>query len=88
MSFSTLIGSIGVSLLLVAFLLNLFGILSQKNKGYIWLNILGAAFSCYASILINYLPFVILEAIWCLVAIAGFFRKKVGPKTATQPGHS
>lgn len=78
MNFSTLIGSLGVTLLLLAFFLNLFGLFSQKNRVYIWLNIAGAALSCYASVLINYLPFIILEAIWCLVAIAGFFRFKGG----------
>jgi hypothetical protein len=33
------------------------------------LNILGAGISCYASFLIHYTPFIILEAVWCLVAV-------------------
>jgi hypothetical protein len=69
MNFSTITGSIGVTLLLIAFLLNLFKIISTESKIYTLLNIIGAGISCYASALIHYMPFVILEATWCLVAL-------------------
>ena len=75
MSFSTIIGSLGVALLLIAFFLSLFKFISQENRGYIILNISGAALSCYASVLIHFMPFVMLEAIWCLVALAAFVKK-------------
>jgi hypothetical protein len=74
MELSTMAGSAGVSLLLIAFFLNLFGIWSQENKIYIFLNIIGAGLSCYASVLIKYMPFVILEGTWCLVALAGLLK--------------
>lgn len=81
MNFSTIIGSLGVTLLLVAFFLNLFKFVKEDNSAYIFLNILGAALSCYASILINYLPFILLEAVWCLVALFAFGKKMfVGQK--------
>ena len=76
MSFSNIIGSLGVTLLLVAFLLNLFRYIQQESKIYIFLNILGAGLSCYASVLISYWPFVVLESIWCLVAVAALVRKR------------
>ena len=72
MDASVIIGSIGVSMLLLAFFLNLFKILKQNTKTYTLLNIIGAGMSCYASWLINYLPFVILEATWAVVALIGF----------------
>ena len=75
MNFSTIIGSLGVTLLLIAFFLNLFRFISQESKLYILLNIVGAGLSCYASVLINYMPFVILEGTWCLVAVAAFVKK-------------
>jgi hypothetical protein len=75
MSFSTIIGSLGVTLLLVAFFLNLFKFISQESSFYILLNIIGAALSCYASVLISYMPFVILEGTWSLVAVAAFVKK-------------
>jgi hypothetical protein len=75
MSFSIIIGSLGVTLLLIAFFMNLFRFIPPESKWYILLNAIGAGLSCYASVLIHYTPFVILEAIWCLVAIAALFKK-------------
>jgi uncharacterized membrane protein required for colicin V production len=76
MNISNTIGSFGVTLLLIAFLLNLFRYISQESKIYIFLNILGAGLSCYASFLISYWPFVVLEATWCGVAVIALVRKK------------
>ena len=71
MGFSTIIGSFGVALLLIAFFLNLKGILKSNSLIYLWMNAIGAGISCYASFLIDYLPFVILEATWTSVALYG-----------------
>ena len=62
--------------MLLAFFLNLFKYISQDSRVYILLNVLGAGLSCYASFLIRYTPFVILEAVWCLVALLALFRGK------------
>jgi hypothetical protein len=78
MNLSTIIGSFGVTLLLVAFFLNLFKFISQEGSMYILLNVVGAGLSCYASLLIDYMPFVILEGSWCLVAVAAFVKKMAG----------
>jgi uncharacterized protein with PQ loop repeat len=75
MNFSTIIGSFGVALLLIAFFLNLFKFIKEDNTAYILLNILGAALSGYASYLINYMPFVLLECIWCMVALLALAKK-------------
>jgi hypothetical protein len=75
MNFSSIVGSLGVSLLLIAFFLNLFRYISRENSTYILLNIVGAGLSCYASILIHYLPFIVLEAVWSLVAFAAYVKK-------------
>ena len=72
--FSLIIGSIGVGLLLLAFFLNLFKILTQDTKTYVVMNILGAGLAGYASILIGFIPFVILEGTWAIVAIVGLIR--------------
>lgn len=66
---STLIGSLGVALLLLAFVLNLFKLLDPQGFLYPSLNFLGASLACYASYLIDYLPFVVLEGVWALVAM-------------------
>ena len=80
MDFSTVIGSFGVALLLIAFFLNLFKFISEDNALYMLLNIAGAGISCYASWLIHFIPFVILEAIWSIVALAALIRKMLSAR--------
>ncbi|MFH1641267.1 MAG: hypothetical protein ABIC04_00030 [Nanoarchaeota archaeon] len=63
-----LVGSIGVGILLVAFTLNMSGALKCNSKIYLIMNIIGGYLSCYASVLINYVPFVILEGTWAASA--------------------
>ncbi len=74
MTFPDIIGTIGVSLLLLAFFMNLFGIISQDKKAYILMNLLGAAIACYASVLIGFVPFIILEGTWGFVALIALVR--------------
>jgi hypothetical protein len=70
-TFSTgdIIGTIGVAILLTAFLLNLLGRMPKAGLAYIILNFTGASLACLASVLIQYLPFVILEGVWALVSL-------------------
>lgn len=74
MELSIIMGLIGVGLLLIAFFLNLFKIIMQDTKIYTIMNIYGAGLSCYASILIGFVPFVILEGTWSIVAIIGLIK--------------
>jgi hypothetical protein len=71
---STIIGTVGVSLLLLAFLLNLFGIIKEDSLPYIIMNIMGAGTACIASVMINFIPFIVLEVIWVLVGLAGLYK--------------
>ena len=64
-----IIGSVGVGLLLVAFFLNLFKVLTPDSILYIVMNIFGGSLAAYASFLIDYMPFVILEGVWALFAM-------------------
>lgn len=75
MSFADIINSFGVSLILLAFLLLTLKKVTPKSISYNLLNLVGAGLACYGSILIGAMPFVILEAIWCLVAIYGLVRR-------------
>ncbi len=69
MILSDLIGFAGVAILLVAFLLNLLKVLDYNSRLYISLNIIGAGLACAASVMINYMPFIILEGTWTLVSV-------------------
>ena len=72
MNNTDLIGFIGVTILLIAFLLNLVNKIEKNSLSYLLMNIIGAATACFASILLNYMPFIILEGCWTLVSICGF----------------
>jgi hypothetical protein len=60
MNLADWIGFIGVSILLLAFLLNFLKKNSQDSHVYILLNFIGAGLACFASIVIEYIPFIIL----------------------------
>ena len=64
-------GAIGVTLLLVAFFLNLTGKVSKESFAYLFLNVIGAGVACLASVMLRYLPFIILEGCWTLVSAVG-----------------
>jgi hypothetical protein len=80
MKLSDWIGFIGVSILLIAFFLNLSNKLHKDSLSYITMNIIGAGIACFASVMINYLPFVVLEGCWTIVsvyALINVLKKKI-----------
>jgi Ca2+/Na+ antiporter len=82
MHFSTgeILGSIGVTILLLAFLMNLLQKWKQDSLPYILLNIVGAGLSCVSSVFIRFFPFIILEAAWMLVsffALIKYFKPRL-----------
>jgi len=74
MAFNDIIGTLGVGLILIAYFFNIKALIPKDGFLYFLLNIIGAGLACYASVLINYLPFIILEETWVLVSIWGFMR--------------
>ena len=81
------VGAAGVSLLLLAFALNVFGVLDRRSLPYSAMNAIGAGLAAYASWLISYLPFLVLEGTWCLVsivAIIAFFRRSSSSPAAQE----
>jgi len=71
MSFAEVLGTVGVSMILVGFTFNLFGLMQRRTYKYVLLNLVGGALACTASILIEFFPFVILEGTWTVVAVVG-----------------
>ena len=74
MNFNDLIGTAGVGLILLAYFFNIFSFIPKEGKLFFAMNIAGAAVACYASFLIHYMPFIVLEAVWCLVSIVGLLK--------------
>jgi hypothetical protein len=73
MKLSDILASIGVIILLVAFLLNLYKKLPAESKIYSLLNLTGAMICCFSSFLIKFYPFIILEGVWAFVALLSLF---------------
>lgn len=73
---NSVIGIIGLILVLVAFALNLFNKIKESSKTYLWLNIIGCALLFYYSIIIRSIPFAILQGVWALVALTKLISKK------------
>jgi hypothetical protein len=73
MKTSDLLASIGVVILLIAFLLNLYKKLPASSKIYKLCNLIGAGICCFSSYLIKFYPFVVLESIWATVALLSLF---------------
>ena len=73
MKFSDILASIGVIILLIAFLLNLYKKLPSTSKIYALMNLIGAGICGFSSYLISFYPFVVLESIWAFVALLSLF---------------
>ena len=56
-----LLGTGGVSLILIAYFLNLFDKIEPEHLAYILMNLVGAGLACWSSVLIKSMPFTILE---------------------------
>ena len=82
-SLATVIGFIGVGLLLLAFVLNLAKILKAEGVPYLALNLIGAGLACASSWMIDFMPFVILEGTWAVATLVALVRTLTA--SATQP---
>ncbi|MEO7983670.1 MAG: hypothetical protein ABI688_06290 [Bacteroidota bacterium] len=74
MTMTDSIGAIGVGLILLAYFCTIVGWINGKGKLFFLLNIAGSALACYASWLIHYWPFVVLEGTWFLVSVLGLVK--------------
>lgn len=68
------IGSIGVFQILLAYALNVTGRTKTTDLLFILLNVIGAGMACVASILLNYIPFIILEGAWTFVSLMSLYK--------------
>ena len=68
LSTSDLLGSIGVMLMLVVYILNISDKLSNDSPFYIIMNLIGGGLACVASIMIKFIPFIVLEGTWAIIS--------------------
>ena len=69
MSGGELVGTLGVTLLLIAFALNLANKLEAASATYLVLNVVGAGLACISSYMIQFWPFVVLEGVWTISSL-------------------
>lgn len=74
MHYNDIIGAIGVSIVLLAYFLSILKIISPTSAFYYFMNFAGAGLACYASFLINYIPFIILEGAWSTISLIAFYK--------------
>ena len=60
------IGAIGVSLILLAFFLNLRKVVDTQNLLYLALYFVGAGLACSASLMMQYVPFIVSSGTYCI----------------------
>jgi hypothetical protein len=68
------IGFIGVFQILFAYILNVIGKIKSTSIIFILLNLIGASMACYASILMQYIPFIILEGVWAVISLISLIK--------------
>ena len=70
------IGFIGVFQILLAYILNVIGKTENTDLTFILLNLIGASMACFTSILMEYIPFIILEGVWTIVSLISLIKYK------------
>lgn len=63
------IGSLGVAILLIAFVLNLMKLLSERSAVYLLCNMVGSLMAGWYAWQDQIIPFVVLEIIWGMAAL-------------------
>ena len=74
MTLSDFIGTIGVGMLLVAFVLNQRRAIYEHSRPFLAMNLVGALLCGYSAWLVRFMPFVVLETVWALFAAWGLWR--------------
>jgi len=79
-----ILATVGVIILLAAFGLNLYKKLSAQSKLYSILNFIGAGICCFASYLIRFYPFIVLEGAWAFIALVSLFNVPRGTSSGNE----
>lgn len=69
MSAADIIATTGVSILLLAFLLQIRNVINAQSSLFSLLNLVGAGLAGLSAYMINFIPFIILEGVWVIVSI-------------------
>ena len=73
METSTLFGWIGAASILACYFLAQVGILSNRSKGYKFVNLIGSAILVVNAVSVNAYPFVLINSFWALISFVALF---------------
>lgn len=74
MNLPNLLNGFGVTLILLAFFLQTFKIVTGESRTYYTLNLFGGILATCGAWMIEALPFVVLEVTWTVVAVVGLYK--------------
>ena len=74
MGLSHWIGTFGVTLLLIAFALNISKKITAESRAYLLLNLSGSALAGVSSYMIQFWPFVVLEGVWAIASLLALLK--------------
>ena len=77
------VGTVGVAMLLLAFVLLQLNRLEKGGTLYLSLNTIGAALACLSSYMIDFMPFVVLEGVWAVSSFIALTKVVFAQNTAT-----
>ncbi len=75
MTSSEWVATLGVSLLLLAYLLDITDKIEDDSPWFFGLNMVGAGLASGAALMIPFWPFVVLEGVWCLVSAVALLKR-------------
>ncbi len=75
MDSETIIGAAGSLLILLAFVLLQFKVWGAHTTLYLIANLIGSVLLVAYAILLNSIPFIVLNIVWALVALIGILRR-------------
>lgn len=70
------VGFVGIFHILLAYILNVIGKIKNNDLIFILMNLVGASMACIASILMEYIPFIVLEGVWTIVSLISLIKYK------------
>lgn len=75
-NFPVVIGTLGATIILVAFILNQLNKLKNDSLAYDLLNAIGSLLLIWYAILLSSVPFLILNGVWAIVSIKDIVSRK------------
>jgi hypothetical protein len=75
-NFPVVIGSLGATIILVAFILNQLNKIKNDSLAYDLMNLIGSILLIWYAILLSSIPFLILNGVWAIISLKDIVSRK------------